>query len=247
MGAPEPIDIRPKLGNWAYYLLAVPLLVMCAAVPALYIPGVHVAQVAVGVAIFAALWFALSRLDIPLTVRLSPAGIELHREPGAKWIGGEKPALWPDEPDSDRELYWTLGGGGSGGVIPWQDVEKIGIFKFRGRKIVGVRVSSLDGFLDSQPPEPKSSKTLERAGQAVNVGLEILSLVHGGEDSGGFGDDADERPKVTRNAALAQRLAVNRRNWGYEFAFRYTDRDRSPDAFAELLRSYGAKARSEAR
>jgi hypothetical protein len=179
VAASEPLDIRPKLGNWFGYLLIASLLAVFAALPALYLFDGHpVAKVAVGAGTFVGLWFAVSRLDWRLTMALSSEGIELCREPGSKWIGGEKPALSSEGPGADRDLYWTLGSSGyrrGGGVIPWQDIEEVGTFKFRGRTIVGVRVSSIDRFLASQPPEPKSSKTLERVGAAFRVVLEILS------------------------------------------------------------------------
>jgi hypothetical protein len=249
----ETIHVRPRLGNWFWYLLTGLLLAIFAALPALYLFDGHpVAKVAVGVAAFAGLWYAASLLDWRRTLTLSPAGITLQREPGSKWLGNERPALL-DGSAGGRELFWTLGsGGGRSGVIPWEDVTQVGIFKFRGRRIVGVGVGSVERFLASQPPEPEPSRfeqritpVLEPIWRAFRFLLGVMSLVSGGEGDGIFPDEEDDAPEAPKQAALRQRLAVNRENWGYEFVFRYTDRDRSATKFAELLRSYWTQVRAQ--
>jgi hypothetical protein len=223
---PERLDIKPRLRVWHLYGLFAFLLALGASLPAFFLFDDWATRGVVAGVIYVGLWFIFLRFAPVVSMTLTPAGIELRRVVDEEW--GSK---------ADEVFYRTSGFWGSGGGIPWSDVEEIATFDSGWpTKFVGVRVRSLTGYLASLPPAPAPKPPRESRNEVGGMVIEILALRL-------WIDIFTFLIGTERGArSPAEALIVNRDNYGYEFIFGFTDRDRSPEAFAELLRSYALKA-----
>ncbi len=112
--------------------------------------------------------------------------------------------------------------------IPWGDVETIGVFKIASTKMVGVRLRTYERYLSSMSPELVKLSQRGLKFFKVTAGMTSVIDVLAGAELKGFA-------KV-RN--LSDALAWTRKNYGYDLAFGWPDRDRSAERFVALLEEY---------
>lgn len=156
----------------------------------------------------------LLRRTVPVV--LSPKGIEQHYEEGTT-------------------------------LILWQDIEAIGIVSMFGNKMAGVRLITYDRYLGSMSPAFADAllkklpylKMMTRATSLLDApsAVALWSKMDGVDASGAL----EEFGKV---ADLASAFLWVRNTTGFDIVFAWTELDRSPKAFAELLEAWRRRATS---
>jgi len=125
--------------------------------------------------------------------------------------------------------------------IPWADVEKIGLIKIFGNKLVGIRLRTYDQYLNNMSPELaeftlKTLPYMRLMAKATTllptrVPLELWSAFEGNDHQGLLSNFSKVRN-------LAEALMCTRTGYGYDLAFAWSELDRSLDKFAALLEDY---------
>ncbi len=126
-------------------------------------------------------------------------------------------------------------------LIPWKDVEQIGVMRVATAKMVGIRLRSYDRYLNDMPAELaefmmkglRGMKLLARGASTVHL--------HGGV---GLWLAAEQRGlnSLGKVGSLAECMMWSRQQYGYDIGISWADIDRSPDAFATLLEKFHRRA-----
>lgn len=229
----EEVRIVPKWDNWDSGLMTALLVILFVAAVAVILVAGTLGLIVGGVLLIMVLagGFVFFRGNPYVTMVLTPRGIVLRRLRGGTYVC----TLEPEE----TMLFRTLGStGGNGGFIPWGDIEKVGIFDCR-EKLVGIRLRSRHAYLKSLDLPPAKKDESSREGTSDDDPDDGFSATEMGLEVFGLGPVSWLIPLFQEDKTPIQtRLAANRHQFGYDLNFRYRDRDRSPEALAELLRSY---------
>ena len=127
--------------------------------------------------------------------------------------------------------------------IPWDDVEKIGIVSMFSNKMVGIRLSSYDRYLNEMSPDLAAFfiqslpylKLLTRATSLLDAPTAIV-LWSKLESA----DVSEALKSFGKVGTLAEALMWARTNYGYDLMLSWADLDRSATKFAALLEEYRA-------
>ena len=122
-------------------------------------------------------------------------------------------------------------------LIPWPDVEKIGIYRVARTKMVGIRLRSYDRYLGDMSPS---------VAEFASKGLSIMKLLARGASmvhvQGGVGLWMAAQGRSLKSfgkvGTLAESMMWSRENFGFDLGFAWSDLDRSPEAFVALLEQY---------
>jgi hypothetical protein len=127
--------------------------------------------------------------------------------------------------------------------ISWDDVEKIGIVSMFSNKMVSIRLSSYDRYLDDMSPDLAAFfmqslpylKVLTRATSLLDAPTAIVlwSKLEGA-------DVSEALKSFGKVGNLAEALMWARTNYGYDLMLSWADVDRSATKFAALLEEYRA-------
>lgn len=130
--------------------------------------------------------------------------------------------------------------------IPWSDVEKVGIVSVFSNKMVGIRLTSYDRYLDRMSPSLAEFmnknlpylKLLTRATSLIDVptSAAVWSKLEGHDVS----ESLDSFGKV---GDLAQALLWSRKQCGFDLALSWAEIDRPATDFAALLERYRSSAK----
>jgi hypothetical protein len=130
--------------------------------------------------------------------------------------------------------------------IGWDDIEKIGVVSMYSNRFVGVRLKSYDNYLASVTPEMANffrkglpvMKLVARATSLVDLpggaATKVVTTLIGTEDT------SDVLKSVASIESYTDSLAWNRKHFGYDLLWGWSDRDRSAKKFAALLEEYRA-------
>jgi hypothetical protein len=134
-------------------------------------------------------------------------------------------------------------------LIPWKDVEKVGVVKHLGTKMPAIRLKTYDRYLENMSPELASSmarglpymRWLARLTSILDVPttLTIWSKLEG------KGDPVQALKEFGKVGNFAEALLWNRNTYGYDVLFAWADCDRPAEDFAGLLRQYWQRAGRE--
>jgi hypothetical protein len=151
--------------------------------------------------------------------------------------------IWLRRMRDDRAIVLSAHGlrPATGGEIPWADIEDVGVFAHRRAKGVGVRLRSVERYAASFTDADR--RLLERR----VTGMRALGGVAGAAQqvSAPFDEDAGELTRIAGDrslSTLAGMIAFSRETFGYDWTFGALELDRSPEAFATLLREHAARA-----
>ena len=121
-----------------------------------------------------------------------------------------------------------------GHIVPWQDIESIGVTKIASNEFTAVCLADYRAFLEGMSDaETKVCLRLVRGLTVVGYGAVVASA------NTGLTEMLGELKDVT---SPADYLAFNRRMYGAELLIGWTMRDRSATAFAAYLEQYRQKA-----
>jgi len=130
-------------------------------------------------------------------------------------------------------------------VVPWVDVESIGIVSLFSNKMVGIRLRSYDRYLNEMSPEvarlfAKSLPYMKFAARATSLldtpaAIALWSKRDGADPSGTLAS-------FSTVGNLAEGLVWARTNYGYELLLSWADIDRPPAKFVTLLEEYRSRA-----
>jgi hypothetical protein len=110
--------------------------------------------------------------------------------------------------------------------IPWSDVEAAGVMRVASTEMAAIRLKRYDGYLSSLTPEGAAQAA--RGGWIMKASaIAVGHLVQ--ENS--LLDFAERR-------GLAESMAWNRENFGFDIGFSWGQLDRSKDEFVVLLQGY---------
>lgn len=124
--------------------------------------------------------------------------------------------------------------------IPWVDVEAVGIVGVLTTKLVGIRLSSYDHYLNEMSPE---------VAEFINKSLPYMKLMARGASlahvSGGLGHWVKSQGSSLKDfgkvGSLAEALTWSRENYGYDLTLSWAELDRSPKEFVALLEQYRSR------
>jgi hypothetical protein len=130
--------------------------------------------------------------------------------------------------------------------VPWPDVEAVGVARFMGQKMLGVKLRSYDRYLANMSPElagalTKSMPYLRVGARAMGM-LPVGSAVSLWSRLEGHGDPASALKEFGKVGDFAGMLMWTRNNFGYDLLFGWSDVDRPTAELAKLVEQYRASS-----
>lgn len=120
-------------------------------------------------------------------------------------------------------------------LVPWQDIEAIGVVEVAGQQFTTVRLLRYDAVIASLT-DAEARKLMRRFGALRTVGRAAIFVGAANlEDPGDLVRELSGSQGVT---TFADALALQRRKHGADLMFGWAERDRPAREFAELLDSY---------
>jgi hypothetical protein len=132
-------------------------------------------------------------------------------------------------------------------VIPWEDVESVGLVKHLGTKMPGIRLKSYDRYLENMSPElakciAKGLPYLRWLARLTSI-LDVPTTLTLWSKLEGRTDPAQGLKEFGKVGDYAEALLWNRNTFGYDVLFAWADCDRPAEDFAHLLRQYWQRAK----
>ena len=112
-------------------------------------------------------------------------------------------------------------------IVPWQDVESIGVAKIHRHKMVGIRLITYDNYIKNTSPE---------LAESTNKKLPYLKVLAFGTSL--LGSSAGNMKSLGQVGNLVELMLWNRQNCGYDIYFSWMDIDRSVSDFVQLLEQF---------
>lgn len=136
-----------------------------------------------------------------------------------------------------------------GGWIPWNDIERIDLFKLPNIKVVGICLSSYAAYLASlTPTDVQVMQSRLKALRGLAGGTALASAAQfNPRDLFSYVGLVGDAPEILKmgEIALAKNLAPvagmfkwNREHYGFEWGFSFLEIDRPLEQFADLLKQY---------
>jgi hypothetical protein len=131
-------------------------------------------------------------------------------------------------------------------LVPWSDIEKVGILAQSGNRWVGLRLNNYDHYLGSMSPDlaKHQMKTMKFA-KLLSYGLSVLDIpedVSLWSKLSGNVDPLEVIKKSREVGDLAEMLLFARNVIGYEVVFHWAQLDRPTKKFVSLIEEYRAMA-----
>lgn len=125
--------------------------------------------------------------------------------------------------------------------IPWYDVENIGIVSMFSNKMVGIRLTSYNRYLNDMSPDlaaffVKSLPYLKLLTRATSLLDTPTAVVLWSKLEGA--DVSEVLKSFGQVGNLAEALMWARKTYGYDLMFSWADLDRPPKEFVALLEEY---------
>jgi hypothetical protein len=141
--------------------------------------------------------------------------------------------------------------GYKGSLIPWQDVEQVGIASVRGQKMVGIRLGSYERFLQSRRVSASHDYgVMILIGFLRSIGLASRTALVPDAEPREYAKSLHEKRetqealKPWRGArSAADLLRGNRASCSFDVTFSWSDLDRAPQAMVDLITEHWQAAR----